>query len=107
MRPDYPVDRYVEKLRRGGDYFHTFIDRQSLAAGVLVLGPGEEDSQEPHESDEVYFVVRGDGFLRINKKDHGVSANRAFFVAKGVPHFFHGNTEELVVLYFFGGPGGQ
>ena len=104
MKLDYHVDRYVEKLRKGGSYFHTFINRQSLATGVLVLSPGEEDVQEPHGSDEVYFVVRGDGFLRVNGKDYGVSANKAFFVGKGVPHFFHGNTEELVAVYFFGGP---
>jgi hypothetical protein len=28
----------------------------------------------------------------------------AFFVAKNVKHHFFGNTKELTVLYFFGGP---
>lgn len=103
MKPSYLVDKYIEKLRRSSSYYHTFINRNTLAAGVLVLAPGDEDTQEPHESDEVYFVVRGDGFLRINGKDYEVSANKAFFVAKGSRHFFHKNTKELVVVYFFGG----
>ncbi len=105
MRPDHSVDRYVDRLRRGDSCFHTFIDRPGLAAGVLVLAPGEDDPQGPHDSDEVYFVVRGDGFLEIDGRDHGVSAGMAFFVAAGAPHSFHGNSEELVAVYFFGGRG--
>ena len=102
-RPRYQIDEYIKRLRKSSDYFYTFINRNSLAAGVMVLGPGEKDSQAPHDSDEVYFVVSGDGFLRIGGKDSRVSANKAFFVAKGAEHFFHGNTKELVVVYFFGG----
>jgi len=33
--------------------------------GVLFLRPGEKDTQEPHESDEIYYIIAGDGFLRI------------------------------------------
>ncbi|MDH3619108.1 MAG: cupin domain-containing protein, partial [Nitrosopumilus sp.] len=66
--------------------------------------PGEEDTQEPHESDEVYFVIKGDGFLKIENKDYPVKSNKMYFVAKNIDHFFYGNKKELVVLYFFGGP---
>ena len=103
MRSRHDIDRYVKRLRTSRDYFHTFISMDSLAAGVLVLEPGERDTQEPHESDEVYFVLDGDGFLRIDGKDYMISPHDAFFVAKHAKHFFHGNTRELVVLYFFGG----
>jgi len=103
MKLDYNVAEYIEKIRKSNNYFHTFINKQSLAAGVLVLNPGEEDNQEPHESDEVYFIIKGDGFLKIKNKDHSVGPNKIYFVAKNIEHFFHGNTKELVVLYFFGG----
>nr|AIE94456.1 hypothetical protein [uncultured marine thaumarchaeote AD1000_46_C12]AIE94524.1 hypothetical protein [uncultured marine thaumarchaeote AD1000_46_F05] len=33
----------------------------------MSLDPGEEDAQEPHESDEMYYVLKGNGFLRIKK----------------------------------------
>lgn len=104
MKLDFDLASYVEKIKSGSSYFYTFINRDSLAAGVLVLQPGEEDTQTPHESDEVYYVISGDGFLRIKGKDYAVSKDKLFFVAKGVTHYFHGNTEELRVLYFFGGP---
>ncbi len=85
-------------------YFHTFINKSSLAAGVLVLKPGEEDTQTPHDTDEVYYVISGDGFLKIKGKDYKVAKDKLFFVAKDVEHYFHGNKKELKVLYFFGGP---
>ena len=104
MKLDYNVTEYIEKIKKSDEYFHTFINKQSLAAGVLILQPGEEDTQEPHESDEVYFIIKGDGFLKIKNKDYPVETNKMYFVEKKVDHFFHGNKKELVVLYFFGGP---
>ncbi len=104
MKLDYDVSKYIEKIKKSNEYFHTFINLESLAAGVLVLEPGEEDTQVPHESDEVYFILKGNGFLKIKDKDYPVTPNKMYFVAKEVEHFFHGNTKELVVLYFFGGP---
>ena len=104
MKLDYDVSKYIEKIKQSNDYFHTFINLESLAAGVLVLQPGEEDTQEPHESDEVYFVIQGDGFLKINEKDYSVKPNKLYFVKKDIAHYFHGNSKELIVLYFFGGP---
>ena len=69
----------------------------------MFLKPGEQDTQEPHDADEIYDRISGDGFLKINKKDHPVSKGKAFFVAKNVKHHFFGNKKELTVLYFFGG----
>ena len=103
MKLEYDLDTYLKKIKNNTSYFDTFINKESLAAGVLVLKPGEEDTQTPHESDEVYFVISGNGFLKIKNKDYKVSKNKLFFVAKDVEHFFHGNTKELQVLYFFGG----
>ena len=103
MKLDYDLDTYLEKIKNNNSYFHTFINKDSLAAGVLVLKPGEEDTQAPHDSDEVYYVISGNGFLKIKDKDYKVSKDKLFFVAKNVEHFFHGNTKELKVLYFFGG----
>ena len=104
MKLDYNISEYIEKIKNSKEYFHTFINKQSLAAGVLVLQPGETDTQGPHDSDEVYFVMAGDGFLRIKHKDYQIEPNKIYFVAQNVEHYFHGNSKELIVLYFFGGP---
>ena len=104
MKLEYDLDTYLEKINNNNSYFQTFINKDSLAAGVLVLKPGDEDTQTPHDSDEIYYVISGDGFLKIKDKDYKVSKEKLFFVAKNVEHFFHGNTKKLTVLYFFGGP---
>ena len=104
MKLEFDLANSLEKIKNGNSYFHTFINKDSLAAGVLVLQPGEEDTQVPHDSDEIYYVISGDGFLKIKDKDYKVSKDKFFFVAKDVEHYFHGNKKELKVLYFFGGP---
>jgi len=104
LKLDFDLSDYVDKIKKSNSYFHTFINKSTLAAGVLVLNPGEEDTQTPHESDEIYYIISGDGYLKINTKDYPVSKDRIFFVGKNVQHCFHGNKKELRVLYFFGGP---
>ena len=84
-------------------YYQTFFSIKNLELGVLVLNPGEEDTQLPHNSDEMYYVVEGDGFLKIRKKNYVLKNGKAFFVPKDTEHFFFGNKKNLVVLYFFGG----
>ena len=104
MKLDFDLSSYLKKIKNSNSFFHTFINRDSLAVGLLVLQSGVEDTQTPHASDEVYYVISGDGFLKINNKDYSVSKDKLFFVAKNVEHCFHSNTKELKVLYFFGGP---
>ena len=104
MKLDFDTNQYINEIRKNENYFHTFINRETLAAGVLVLQPGEEDTQTPHDSNEVYYIVKGDGFLKINKKDYPVSEGKMFLVQKDIEHHFFGNKKELIVLYFFGGP---
>ena len=103
LKLEFNLKDNLDKIKKDNSYFHTFINKDSLAAGILFLKPGEEDTQEPHENDEVYFVISGNGYLKIKNKNYKVSKDKLFFVAKGVPHFFHSNTNNLKVLYFFGG----
>ena len=65
----FDVNKSIDKIKKSNNYFHTFINNENLAAGVLVLQPGEEDTQELHDSDEVYFIIKGNGFLKIKNKD--------------------------------------
>ena len=103
LKIKFDIIQHLNKLKKSSSYFHTFLNKESLAVGVLFLRPGEKDTQEPHESDEIYYIIAGDGFLRISKKSYPVKKDQIYFVAKNVSHHFHGNTKDLSVLYFFGG----
>ena len=102
MKIEYDTSWYIKKITNSDSYFKTFIDKKTLAAGVLLLKPSEEDTQEPHDSDEIYYVIKGNGFLQIKKKSYSVKEGSIYFVAKNIPHHFYGNTKDLLVLYFFG-----
>ena len=103
MKIQFDSNQYFKKIKNGKSYFQTFLNKESLAVGVLFLRPGEKDTQEPHESDEIYYIISGNGFLRISKKSYPVKKDQIYFVARNIPHHFYGNTKNLSALYFFGG----
>ena len=104
MKFEFNTDDYIRKINNSNSYFNTFLNKETLAAGILILKPGEEDTQLPHDSDEMYYILEGDGFLKIRNKDYSLKKGKAFFVPKHTEHYFFGNKKKLSVLYFFGGP---
>ena len=103
MKFEYDTTDYIRKINKGNSYFDTFLNKNSLAAGILILKPGEEDTQLPHDSDEMYYILEGDGFLKIKNKNYLIKKGKAFFVPKNTEHYFFGNKKKLQVLYLFGG----
>jgi len=104
MKIQFDTNQFLKEISKSKSYFHTFINKENLAAGILRLEPGEKDTQGPHDSDEIYYIIRGNGFLNIDGKDYSISEGMSYYVAKNLEHKFHGNKKELIVLYFFGGP---
>jgi mannose-6-phosphate isomerase-like protein (cupin superfamily) len=107
---DPPVERFdlptleearSEVQRRTGELYLEFLRRDSMSCGLYVLEPGAEDPQEPHQQDEVYMVLSGRGWLGVAGHDQPVGPGSVVFVARTVPHRFHGITERLSVLVFF------
>ena len=91
----------VARLEKEGGYFLDFLKVRDLEAGVIVLRPGEEDTQEPHSADELYYVIEGSGFMELGKSKKPVKKGSIIFVPAKMKHRFYGNKEDLVVLYMF------
>jgi mannose-6-phosphate isomerase-like protein (cupin superfamily) len=101
-----PVD--VEAARRrleasGGGYevVHT---SPGLELGVYVLVAPEADRQQPHEDDEVYFVLEGSSALEIEGETVPVQQGQALFVPAGAEHRFVGYVGLSVLAAFAKGP---
>jgi mannose-6-phosphate isomerase-like protein (cupin superfamily) len=91
-----------------------FVDRiaQHLLFGIILLDvlykhkrysglhPGENDTQGLHSVDEVYCVIEGNGFIKLDGKDH---QGTSIFVHAKAEHRFHGNKQDLVIFYALGG----
>lgn len=82
-------------------YFINFMRNASFEVGVLRLFPGQKDIQDTHSVDEFYFVVAGNGKIKISHKDHTINKGSCIFVPANTKHYFHDNKEELIVLYVF------
>ncbi len=98
----FELEDLVAQLEKEGGYFLDFLKIRNLEAGIIVLHPGEKDTQEPHSADELYYVIEGSGFMELGRsKWQPVKKGSIIFVPAGMHHRFYGNTEDLVVLYMF------
>jgi mannose-6-phosphate isomerase-like protein (cupin superfamily) len=103
MADAYDVNELMKKLKSSGNWFYGFMSKGSMDAGILRLMPGAKDPQEPHANDELYYVISGHGFIRIEKDEIPIKPGSIIFVPAKKRHNFHGNKDELQVLYVFAG----
>lgn len=97
----FELQDLVKQLEKEGGYFIDFLKVRELEAGIIVLHPGQEDTQEPHSADELYHVIEGTGFIELGKANKPVKKGSIIFVPAGLRHKFYGNKEDLVILYMF------
>ena len=97
----YELEDLVAQLEKEGGYYLDFLKIRNLEAGIIMLHPGEKDTQEPHSTDELYCVIEGSGFMELGKCKRPVKKGSIIFVPAKMHHRFYGNRENLVVLYMF------
>ena len=92
----------VQRLLAAGDSpYHEFLHVPAMSAGVYELGVGEEDGQQPHTEDELYYVISGKATLLVGEENMPVEAGSMIYVPARVVHRFHTITEALTILVFF------
>ena len=82
-------------------YFLDVMHTSSFEVGILRLNPGQKDTQGQHSSDELYFVIEGEGFISIQGKDRNIKKGSCIFIPAETKHYFHSNKGRLDVLYIF------
>ena len=97
------ADIITQHHERGRPY-HEFFRTETLSLGLYVIPTGEKDSQSPHTEEEVYYVLEGDGMIRVDDEDRPVSAGSTIFVGIGVEHRFHSIIQDLKLLVFWAPP---
>ena len=84
--------------------YHEFLRVPTLSCGLYVLAAAATDKQSPHKEDEIYYVVRGRGKIRIGDQETPVNQGSVIFVEAKAEHRFFDIEEELVLLVFFAPP---
>ncbi|MCA8948510.1 MAG: cupin domain-containing protein [Planctomycetes bacterium] len=77
------------------------IRRPSLTVGRYRLAAGATDGQTPHDRDEVYHVLAGEGQFTAAGETRTVKAGDTVFVAAAAEHRFHDVTADLDLLVLF------
>ncbi|MCY3544213.1 MAG: cupin domain-containing protein [Chloroflexota bacterium] len=99
------ADLISEQGALGERYLEFFTaDTGTLSLGLYVLPADDDDPQQPHTEDEIYYVVSGSGMLRVGDEDRQVRAGTVVFVETAAPHKFHSITETLTLLVVFAPP---
>lgn len=91
----------AEERQATGESWLEFFRVPALSLGLYVLPAGGEDPQSPHGQDEIYYVVSGQGTLRVNEHDTPAVPGAILYVAAEAAHRFHTIEEELTLLVFF------
>jgi len=87
-----------------GHGYVDFLASEKLSVGLAVWPAGSVDRQQPHEEDEVYYVISGRGSISVAGEERPVGAGSLVFVAAHVDHRFHDIEEDLRVLVFWAPP---
>lgn len=98
----YELHAVLEAIAASDRPFAEVVRSHDLSVGVYVLPTGGTDHQTPHTEDEVYYVIRGRGWISVGDEERAIEPGSIVFVAADVPHRFHHIEEELVVLVAFG-----
>lgn len=89
-----------------GEHAVRVFQRGTLDVALSI--PTAPIPQTPHTQDEIYFVVRGRGFLRHDGRRDAFEAGDLLFVAAGIEHQYEDLSDDFVVWrVFYGRQGGD
>ncbi|GAB5522193.1 MAG: hypothetical protein Roseis2KO_00650 [Roseivirga sp.] len=97
----YQLDDLEQQLTESKRRYLPFLNVETLRTGLYVLPAGTEDKQQPHEHDEVYYVISGRSKFIAGGKTSEAKAGSVFYVKAAIEHRFFDIEEELKVMVFF------
>ena len=97
------ISHWRNQLRESGESWAEFFNCPSLSMGVYTVPAGADDREvhEPHDDDEVYYVVSGTGKLTVAGESIEIQPGGVHFVPAGVKHYFCEVTEDLTLFVVF------
>jgi mannose-6-phosphate isomerase-like protein (cupin superfamily) len=75
-------------------------------ANLLLFVPQDQDNQQAHKRDELYFIQAGQGIFKRGGETVRFDAGDVLFVPAGVPHRFASFSADFKAWVLFFGPEG-
>jgi mannose-6-phosphate isomerase-like protein (cupin superfamily) len=102
MRLQHNAEMEVHRIPSPSDrLYQEFVRSSDLSVGVYRLEPGSTDSQQPHNEDELYYVVAGRARFTSGDQTVEVAPGLCLFVPARESHRFHDIVERLELLVVF------
>jgi mannose-6-phosphate isomerase-like protein (cupin superfamily) len=79
-----------------------FLRTPSLSCSLYHVPKGSKDMASAHEEDELYFILKGRGRLRVEDDEQAVAPGTLMYVRASCDHAFFEVEESITALAFFG-----
>lgn len=102
----FDIASEIAAREESGLAYREFLRVPALSCGIYSLEAGSTDLQSPHDEDEVYYVVKGRGRVKVRDQNHEVGPGSILYVQASSEHSFFEIEEDITLLVFFasGGP---
>jgi mannose-6-phosphate isomerase-like protein (cupin superfamily) len=94
----FDIDTFLSNFPKPR-YFIDVMNTSTMEVGIINLKKDQEDTQQPHVSDEIYYVISGSGTIEIDGIRNEVNPGKIIYIPKRIRHSFHAISNELVILY--------
>jgi len=97
----YQLANLMERLEASGRNYLPFIRVSTLHAGIYSLPAEAVDRQQPHDEDELYYIIKGKSKFTAGDEVYDVQPGTILYVRAEVAHHFHDIEEDLDIVVFF------
>ena len=95
-------------LAHGGAIAQMILDRRTLQEigflAIASLEPGKEIEAHVDPMEEIYFVLKGSGVMRVDEEEKGVGPGDATWIPTGSRHALLNNGEEPCIILVVASP---
>lgn len=92
-----------KQLSEGNEFPFTVVMKHG-SMSIEYFAPEKADTQTPHKQDEIYVIIKGDGFFVRDGERVACKKADILFVPAGIEHKFENFSEDFATWVIFYGP---
>ncbi len=97
-----PITELLEELEATDAHHREALETESMTVEVGRYPSTSAAPKNPHNEDELYYVLSGRGKLRVGDETHDIEGGDLVYVEPEMEHDFFAIEEEITVLIVFG-----